>query len=391
MAVERQPVPHRCDEGDHEERDEEAAARAAAPLPGEEHDDHEQRDADIGAALDVVPREVLGEAPAPPPAEGGLRREDEVEDVGGEVLGAGRRVRVVAARDVVEERRRHDRSEDVAAGERQERPAKLRARAGDEERGEEERRHERKGRREQDLGRDQHLGGEDRAHLERESAAARLILDEAEHHECGEREQEDGGAEDVRELCRHQVAREAEDPAGRKRRPGRSGEAAREQERGPGGERRHQDRGDVVGEDGPEEERERCEGERKPGDARRPRQVEPAGRPDLVGVDRVEPVQDRVRPPGERPDEDLRVGEEPADHVALRVRGDREPEKEERDGEVGRKRPAAATAGEARRDARDHRESLGANSATARRDGPGVRHRFLLGQPRGLTRRAEVV
>ena len=53
--------------------------------------------------------------------------------------------------------------------------------------------------------------------------------------------------------------------------------------------------------------------------------------------DRVLPVQDSMRPPGERPDEDLRVGAAP-DPVAAEVRGDRQSEIQKGKGEIDAER-----------------------------------------------------
>jgi len=59
-----------------------------------------------------------------------------------------------------------------------------------------------------------------------------------------------------------------------------------------------------------------------------------------VREDRVLPVEDRVRPPAERPDEDLGVAAE-ADPVAAWMRDDRQAEVQEGDPEIRRERDGA--------------------------------------------------
>ncbi len=160
-------------------------------------------------------------------------------------------------------------------------------------------------------------------------------------------------------LAQH-VAREPEEEAAEERGNEAACQVAAEQERGPGGERGQERRGDVVGGDRPESERQRREEQREPWYRRRPGEVDAARRPDRVREERVLAVQDRVRPPGKRPDEDLRIGPVPD---VLQPRLDQQPqsEVEERDQAVDRERretrrrpppDACANAG------RGHRASL---------------------------------
>src|SRR5581483_6903827 len=105
------------------------------------------------------------------------------------------------------------------------------------------------------------------------------------------------------ELSEHR-AREPEQVAADERRPQRAGQAAAEQVCRPGGERREEQRGGVVRDRRSEQHRHRREEERQAGTRRRPGEVDAGRRVDDVGDERVRPGADRVRPPGERPDED---------------------------------------------------------------------------------------
>ena len=91
--------------------------------------------------------------------------------------------------------------------------------------------------------------------------------------------------------CAEHVAREAEQVAAGERGPERPREVAAEQERGPGGERRQQDRGGVVRGDRPRGQRDRREQQREPGDRRRPGEVAAVRRPEDVRDERVVAVQ----------------------------------------------------------------------------------------------------
>ncbi len=97
-----------------------------------------------------------------------------------------------------------------------------------------------------------------------------------------------------------------------------------------GGEDRQQHAGDVVGGDRPDEQGQRREEQREPGDGGRPEQVDAVGGPDRPRDERVLGVQNRVGPPAEAPDERLGVGAE-ADVVAPRL--DQEPQTEIEEGE----------------------------------------------------------
>ena len=190
---------------------------------------------------------------------------------------------------------------------------------------------------EEHLGREQDLAREQQAEPPCEPASAERPFEVPEHDERREREEEHRAHVHVAlELTEH-VAREAEQVAARERGPERARQMTAEQERRPRRERRHQDRGDVVGGDRAGEERYGRERKREPRNRRDPREVEADRRPDRVREDRVLPVENRVRPPAERPDEDLRVGAE-ADPVAAWMGGDRDAEVQERDRKVCRQR-----------------------------------------------------
>jgi len=81
-------------------------------------------------------------------------------------------------------------------------------------------------------------------------------------------------------------------------------------------------------------------------------------------VEGVLAVEDRMRPPGEGPDEDLRIGEEAADDPFLRVRDHAGPEEGKRDEEVEGERTASATPSE--------RATPGEAAAGAQEHGPTV-------------------
>src|SRR5207248_10974763 len=68
-----------------------------------------------------------------------------------------------------------------------------------------------------------------------------------------------------------------------------------------------------------------------------PREVDPARRPDRVRVDRVLPVEERVRPPRKRPDENARVATV-ADDRPAGVRSDRSAEVDERSRRIAQER-----------------------------------------------------
>ena len=109
------------------------------------------------------------------------------------------------------------------------------------------------------------------------------------------------------ELLSDEIAREAEEiPAG-ERRPERAGHVPAEEERRPRGERREQDRGGVVRGDGSGGQGHRRQQQREPRDRGRPRPGCCRAASRAPGDERVVAVQHRVRPPAERPGEELRV------------------------------------------------------------------------------------
>ena len=148
------------------------------------------------------------------------------------------------------------------------------------------------------------------------------------------------------ERAAEHVGREAEETAADERRPRRVGHVAAEQKRRPGGERRHQECGHVVGDDRAGRERQRRERHCEPRRALGPGEVDPVRHPDRLRHQRVLAVQDRMRPPRERPDEDLRIGSEASYVVAARMGEDPDAEHEDRDGGVAgecQRRDAAAS------------------------------------------------
>ena len=83
-----------------------------------------------------------------------------------------------------------------------------------------------------------------------------------------------------------------------------------------------------------------------------------------MGDDRVGAVQDRVGPPRERPDEDLRIREQAADEVPLRVVEHRDRKEEKGDQQVQPECRSPASAVEQSADAL-HASSVGVASSGA--------------------------
>jgi hypothetical protein len=160
----------------------------------------------------------------------------------------------------------------------------------------------------QHLGRQQHLHAEHDPHQQDEPSLRDLLVEALQHQQHGGRRQEDRREVEVAEQVGGHVGAEAEHQPTDERRAEAVGEVAAEPEGKPGRERRQQHRDDVVGDHRPGHERhrgheERCRWEREPALS----QVRPVGRPDDVGHERVEPVEDRVRPPLEGPHERGRI------------------------------------------------------------------------------------
>ena len=167
----------------------------------------------------------------------------------------------------------------------------------------------------------------------------------AEDDERDERHEEHRGHVQVPLLLAEHVAREAEQVAADERRPERAGQVAAEQERRPGGERRHQHGGDVVGRrPAPAAASAARTSSARPGAVVVQARLTPSGAQTAWRDERVLPVQDRVRPPAERPDEDLRVVERRC--TGARLDQQAQPEIEQRQsgerGEGGGARPVAA-------------------------------------------------
>jgi hypothetical protein len=77
-------------------------------------------------------------------------------------------------------------------------------------------------------------------------------------------------------------------------------------------------------------------------------------------------VKDRVGPPRERPDEDLRIGEQVPDQGSLRMRDEPDPEEEKRERQVREERCRRRPAGASPRPAR-HRPACGSHSHASKR------------------------
>ena len=138
----------------------------------------------------------------------------------------------------------------------------------------------------------------------------------------------------VAELLAEEIAREPEQVAARERGQEPPREVSAKEERRPRGKGREQDRRHVEGGDRAGGERDRREQKCEPGHRRRPDEVAPVRRPEHMRHERVVPVEHGVRPPAERPDEELRVAAR-SDQIAPEVREHRDREVRERDGEVG--------------------------------------------------------
>src|SRR5580704_5367449 len=112
------------------------------------------------------------------------------------------------------------------------------ARKKDRDEDECQRKHQR--RREEDLRLEERLRGEQQTEPYAEWAASELALEELQHDERDQRNEEHGGRLDVGERAAEHVGREPEEVPADERRPGRVRHATAEEERRPGGERRHQ-------------------------------------------------------------------------------------------------------------------------------------------------------
>ena len=334
-------------DGERERAEQEAPAGRPPGAAGVERDDREQRQADQRSLLGAVAREVLCE-PLGPAGAGRLqmRRDDEVEQVG-RVLG-GR----LEAGDpqvderLVDERGGEDGGEEVGKRDRPEQGDERAAASRDEREAEQEGEpeHHRQGQR--DLRRQVELEPEEQAELDDEAGALDASLECPHADEGDERDDEHRRElrlpEDVAEL----VAREAEEVAAEQRRPEPARQVAAEQEGREGRQGGQQCGGDVVGGDRPDERRQRREDDRDRRHRVRPDEVDTTRGPDEMRHERVLQVHDRMQPPAERPDRNLRVVED-ADVLPARREQRPQPEVEEREQRVDRegdpRSPAAAS------------------------------------------------
>ena len=195
-------------------------------------------------------------------------------------------------------------------------------------------------------------GDEQRPEPPAEPAAAQAPLEEPQHEERRERHEEDRRHVQVVELLAEQVAREAEQVPARERGPERPCEVPAEQERRPGGERRHRIAAMLYDGDGPNGERHAARGAARARARRRPGEVVAVRRPehvrDRTGSRRAGPraatsrtTRRRAAGPGRR----RRQGPAPGKWPAARGR-------RSATAEVGERGQHAASRGAARRTAR---------------------------------------
>ncbi len=337
-------------DGDHERNGRAASAssdvRRAGRLPVPA--------ARVDALFDDVAAEVAGDRMRPTCTHRlEVRRDHEVQDVAGVVLRGREPGEPDVCERVVEERRCEQRREDIGTGQRGEQPDEALPPLGHEEQRQRKRQHERDGRRERDLGREVDLERDQRPEADDQGARPELALERAHDHECDQGDCEDRGQVRLPQHVPELVAREAEEVAADRGRPETADEMPAEQVRSPCRERRHQHRGHVVGGNRTDRCRERRKDDRKCRRRRRPGQVHAARRPEHMLDERILEVLERVEPPAERPDEDLRI----VGQADVLVPGlDQDPEPEEREGERAEPaehpevRPPAAPLGLARRD-----------------------------------------
>ena len=234
-------------------------------------------------------------------------RDDDVQKIGDVELLRVDAGSPEAGEQEVDKRRRQHRGDEIRDSERSEQRHEPVASVGSDDEPERDRTGESQRHGERDLGCEQQLKREQRSEPDDELPSGEFVAHVAEHDERDQRDQEDGRHVEMSELLAEHVAREAEQVAADKRRPQLPGQVAAEKERRPRSERGHEHSRDVVGRNGAGRKRQRREEQREPRHCGRPGEVDAGRRPDCMGDERILPVQDRVREPGERPDEDLRV------------------------------------------------------------------------------------
>ena len=269
---------------------------------------------------------MFGEAAADRGHPGRERERDEVDGV---VSRRGDHALVVARR-VVDERAHEHGADSVGAGERRQRGGDPSSRARDRQRPEQQPGRQTEREREEDLGAEGELESEQRREPQDETAAVELAFEVAEEDERRQRHEEHRCQLQVRELVSEHVARKPEQVAARERGPERTRQVAAEQKGARRRERRQEDGGDVVGGRRAGRQRHRREQQGEPRHRGRPDEVAPGRRPERGRDEGIQAVQERVRPPAERPDEELRVAAA-ADQIAVEVRQNRD--REVRDGE----------------------------------------------------------
>ena len=278
MAGDVEGVSERRDNGDGKRHDQKAPGRRTPATAKEPDEDQEARQPDVGRPARAVAGEMLREARQPLAAhEGKPVRNDDIEQIGVVTPGRVHRPGPESGQCVVQQRTRQRSREKI--GERQgphERSQALTPCRGNPPAGRECSR-ERERQAEEELRREGDLEREDHPEPEREASCRLPPVEVAEDEQGDQGNQEHRGHVQVALLLAEHVAREAEEVATGKRRPGRAGQVPAEEVGGPRGERRQEHRRRVVRHYRAGEERERRERERETGRRRRPGEVEAVG------------------------------------------------------------------------------------------------------------------
>ena len=132
------------------------------------------------------------------------------------------------------------------------------------------------------------------------------------------------------------VTAEAEDEPARERLPAARAQLAAQQEGAPGRERRRSQRQHVVAHDRPGRRGQRPGQQGRARNGARPGQVPAVRRIHEVDQQRVKAVLDRMRPPGERPDEARLIRAVGADDAASALAQDAAAEEYEREQRIAR-------------------------------------------------------
>ncbi len=369
MTVDREHLAEARQGGEEDAGEQEPPLGPPCSAPRVQREDRKRGNAEVGAPIPVVPGKPPRDRSGPSErGQGELGGDDDVQEVRDVLTRRVDRTGRIAGGLVVEVRRGQSRGEQARHAEGRDESDDPASALRDEDDSDHDRRAERECQGERDLGREQDLESEERHEPDDEPARVELPLDVADDDERHERDEKDRGHVEMPRLLTQEIAREAEEVAPGKRGPERLRQPAAEQERRPRRERGHEHRGDVIRDDRPEEKRHRGKEQRETGHRRRPGQVQPSRRPHDVRVEGILAVEDRVRPPREGPDEELRV-DVGAEVVRPRREHEAQAEEDERQNEV------AAERGQARRrpapDAgADASDAHAAEASAARREEP---------------------